>query len=146
MAVTGKVFGLLFRDILNGAVSLDWDTDTIKAMLTTSTYTPDQDLHDRKDDVTNEVVGTGYTAGGQALAGKTVTYTAATNKIMLDADDVTWAGSTITARTAVIYKDTGVATTSPLICYQQSDADIISSGGDWKIVWNAAGVVELTVS
>ena len=74
MAVTGKLYGLWLRNILNGTITTDWDTDTIKVMLTTSLYTPDQDTHDFKNDVTNEVTGTGYTAGGQALTNKTVTY------------------------------------------------------------------------
>jgi len=56
---------------------IDWDTDTIKGMLVTSSYTPDFTAHDYKNDVTNEVVGTGYTAGGATLASKTVTTTAA---------------------------------------------------------------------
>lgn len=146
MAVTGKIYGLMFRDILNGAVTVDWDTDTIKAALTTSSYTPDQDTHDRFNDVTNEVVGAGYTAGGQALTSPTITYTAGTNVIMLDAADVTWATSTITARTAVVYKDTGTASTSPLVCYQQSSADITSTVGNWTIQWNAAGIVTLDVT
>ena len=43
---------------------IDFDTDTFKAMLVTSSYTPNKDTHDFRDDVTNEVSGTGYTAGG----------------------------------------------------------------------------------
>jgi hypothetical protein len=44
--------------------NIDFDTDTFKAMLVTSSYTPNKDTHDKRDDVTNEVAGTGYTAGG----------------------------------------------------------------------------------
>lgn len=145
MAVTGKLYGKVFTALWNKEI--DFDSDTIKVMLTTSTYTPDQDVHDYKDDVTNEVSGTGYTAGGAALASKTVTYTGATNKHVLDAADVTWPTSTITARNAVVY-DASPATdaTRPLICYQASDADIVSSGGDFTIQWNASGIVEITVS
>lgn len=43
---------------------IDLDTDQIKAMLTTSTYTPNRDTHAYKSDVTNEITGTGYSAGG----------------------------------------------------------------------------------
>lgn len=146
MAVTGKIYGLWLRDVLNGSVTTDWDTDTIKCALTTSAYTPDQDAHDRFNDVTNEVTGTGYTAGGATLANATVTYTGATDVIMLDADDATWASSTITARTAVVYKSTGTASTSPLICYQQSDADVSSTAGTFTVQWNAAGIVTLDVT
>jgi hypothetical protein len=45
----------------------DWDTDTIKSALTTA-YTVDIDTHDFFNDVTNEITGTNYTAGGFTLA------------------------------------------------------------------------------
>lgn len=145
MAVTGKLYGNVFKAAFNKEI--DWDTDTIKCMLTTSLYTPDQDLHDYYDHVTNEVTGTGYSAGGVTLTNKTTTYTGATNKHVLDADDAVWATSTITARTAVVYDaQTGVSTTEPLICYQQSDADISSTAGEFRVQWNASGIVEITVS
>ena len=43
---------------------LGFTSDTFKVMLTTSSYTEDKDAHDFRNDVTNEVTGTGYTAGG----------------------------------------------------------------------------------
>lgn len=93
-----------------------------------------------------EVTGTGYTAGGVALTGKTVTYTAATNVIKLDAADVQWAASTITARTAIVRKNSGATATSPAIVYQNSDADVVSTGGNFDLVWHADGIVTLTPS
>lgn len=74
MAATAYWFGNAFLKVFNK--EMDWDTDTFKLMLTTSAYTPAQ-AHDYKNDVTNEVTGTGYTAGGATLASKTITYTAA---------------------------------------------------------------------
>lgn len=66
---------------------------------------------------------------------------------MLDAADVEWASSTITARVAVVFDyETAVASTSPVICYQLSDADITSTDGTWKIAWNASGIVAITVA
>lgn len=145
MAVTGKLYGKMFIALFNKEI--DWDTDTIKCALTTSSYTPDQDAHDYFNDVTNEVSGTGYSAGGATLANKTVTYTGATNKFVLDADDAVWAGSTITARTAVVYDASpGSDATRPLICYQQSDADVSTTAGTFTVQWNASGIVEITVS
>jgi hypothetical protein len=57
------IYNSFNRDLMNGSVDLD--TDTIKVMLNTSTYVADQDVHAKRSDVTNEVTGTGYTAGGQ---------------------------------------------------------------------------------
>jgi len=53
--------------------NIDFENDTFKLALVTSSYTPDRDTHDNFDDITNEVSGTGYTAGGAALANLTVT-------------------------------------------------------------------------
>lgn len=145
MAVTAKLYGLGVKAAYNKEI--DWNSDVIKVALTTATYTPDQDAHDYFNDVTNEVTGTGYTAGGATLTTATATYTGATNKLMLDADDATWTSSTITARTAVVYDATpGTAATNPLICYQQSDADISTTAGTFSIVWNAAGICEFTIA
>jgi hypothetical protein len=143
MTITAKLYGQVFKSAFNKEI--DWDTDTIKVMLTTATYTPDQDAHQYKSSVTNEVTGTGYTATGATLANCTVTYTGATNVLMLDADDTTWTTSTITARTAVVYDSTPATdATRPLICYQQSDVDIVSTGGTFQITWNASGIVQIT--
>jgi len=57
------IYNRFKRDIANGNVELD--SDTTKVMLVTSAYTPDQDAHDNRDDITNEVSGTGYTAVGK---------------------------------------------------------------------------------
>lgn len=124
--------------------SIDLDTDTIKVALVTATYTPNQDTHDFFDDVTNEVSGTGYSAGGATLASKTVTADTTDNEGVFDAADVTWSTSTITARGAVIYKSTGTASTSALICYLDFGSDKTSSAGDFTIQWNSEGILNLT--
>lgn len=123
--------------------SIDLDTDTIKVALVTSSYTPDQDAHDFFDDVTNEVSGTGYSAGGASLANKAVTADNTDNEGVFDADDVTWSTSTITARGAVIYKSTGTASTSPLICYIDFGADKSSSAGNFTLQWDSEGILNL---
>ena len=143
--VLGKLYGLLFTALWNKEI--DYLADVIKVMLTTVTYVPNQDTHDYKNDVTNEVVGTGYTATGETLGSKTVTYTAGTNKHVLDAADVTWSASTITARIAVIYDSTPASdATRPLIGYQDFEADKSSDNGDFTIQWDAAGLVEITIT
>lgn len=122
---------------------IDHESDTIKVALVTSTYTPDQDAHDFFDDVTNEVSGTGYTSGGATLANKTTTVDNTDNEAVFDADNVTWSSSSITARGAVVYKDTGNTATSPLICYFDFGSDQTSSSGDFTISWNAEGIVNI---
>lgn len=144
MAVTAFLYGSFPAKLANKEI--DWDSDTIKVALTTSTYTPNQDTHDYFNDITNEVTGAGYSSGGATLASKTVTYTSGTNTQAFDAADVTWTSSTITARYAVIYDSTGVSSTSALIGYVDFGADVISSGGDFTIQWNGSGIFTIAVS
>lgn len=137
------IYNSFKRDIANG--SIDLDTDTIKVMLVTSTYTPDQDAHTKRSDVTNEVSGTGYSAGGATLANKTVTADNTNNRGVFDADDTSWASSTITARGAVLYKSRGGASTADeLIAYIDFGSDKISTGGTFQITWNASGILTLS--
>jgi hypothetical protein len=144
MAVTAFWYGQALQKALNKEI--DFDTDVIKVMLCTSAYTPNQDTHVYKDvSVTGEVSGTGYTAGGAALANKTITYDGPTNVIKLDADDTTWANSTITARYAVIYDDSP-ATNKPLLGYVDFGADQSSSNGNFTITWDVNGILKITVS
>lgn len=127
-------------DIMNG--NIDLDTDTIKVMLVTSSYTPSA-AHNRRDDITNEVTGTGYTAGGATLASKTVTNVSTAG--VFDASDVVWTTSTITARGAVLYKSRGGASSADeLICYLDFVSDKISTAGSFTIAWNASGILNLT--
>ncbi len=126
---------------------IDWDTDTIKVALVTSSYTPNQDTHDYWDDVSsNEATGTGYTAGGATLASKTITQDDGTNKQTFDAADVSWTTSTITARYAVVYCSTGTPSTSALLGYVDFGSNQSSSAGTFQITWNASGIFTTTVA
>ena len=123
-------------------------SDTIKVMLCTNAYTPDQDAHIYKSAITNEVAGgNGYTTGGATLANKTLTYTGASNTIKFDADDTQWTSSTITARYAVIYDDTpAVDSAKPLLGYVDFGADVSSSNGTFQITWDANGILTSVAS
>lgn len=144
--MASKLYGSFLVKALNKEV--DWDSDTIKVALLSNAYTPNQDTHDYYDDVSgNEVTGTGYTTGGITLASKTITYDGATNVIVLDAADVTWSASTITARYAVVYDDTpATAATKPLIGFVDFGSDQSSSSGNFTITWDATGIVRVTVA
>lgn len=123
---------------------IDLANDTIKVMLLTSSHTQNPDTHEFIDDVSaNEVSGTGYTAGGATLGTKSVTVDDTDDEGVFDAQDVTWSSSTITARYAVIYKDTGTPSTSPIIAILDFSTDQSSSSGDFTISWNAEGILNL---
>lgn len=103
---------------------LDTDFDAVgtyplKIALVTSAYTVDADTHDFFNDITNEVVAANYTAGGNACLNPAITLSGGV--ITFDADDpATWAqnasGFTGSIR-AILYGDSGVAATSPLLKY-----------------------------
>jgi len=46
-----KLYGNFLKQALNKEI--DWDSDTIKVALLSSSYTPNQDTHDYFDDVTS---------------------------------------------------------------------------------------------
>lgn len=178
------------------AFAIDFITDTLKVMLATSDYTPNRDTHETKADVTDEVSGPGYTAGGEELASKTVTYTAAdswgtaradstayavgdvyrpaaanghlyrcivagtsaaspptfptvsgksftdgtaefaeigSGILVIDSADPQWTAATFQARYGVLYKDTGVASTSPLICLLEFMDDTLTTPQDVSV-------------
>lgn len=134
------IYNSFFVDITNG--NIDLDTDTIKVMLTTSSYTPSK-LHNRRDDITNEVTGTGYTTGGATLASVTLTQDDTNDLNKFDAADVTWATSTITARYAVLYKSRGGASSADeLIKVFDFGSDKTSVGAAFTIQWHTDGILQ----
>jgi hypothetical protein len=143
MAATTKWYGLAAKHLANGDV--DWDSDTFKVMLTTSGYTPNQDSHEFRSDVSNELAASGnYSAGGEALTGNAKSYDSATNQERLDADDVVFDDLTPSAafRYAVIYKSRGGASSADeLIAYVDFGANQDPGGSDFQIQWPSTGVV-----
>jgi hypothetical protein len=113
---------------------IDFDTDTFNAMLVTSSYTPNKDTHEFRDDVTNEAPATGnYVAGGEASA-VTVTKDTANDKVTIQFGAVTWSSSTITARGCVYYKSRGGASSADeLVAYNDFGSDVSSSGGTFAV-------------
>jgi hypothetical protein len=55
---------------------------------------------------TNEVTGTGYTAGGEAVTGATISTDVQTGTVYVDFADVSWPGANFVARGALIYNVT----------------------------------------
>ena len=82
---------------------------------------------------TNEVEGTGYVAGGE-----TVTCSLSNSNGVLDVvfDSVSWAGSTITARGAVIYNS---SKSNRAILVLNFGQDVITESAAFTITFPAAG-------
>jgi hypothetical protein len=145
MTVTAYLYGAGLKALVNEEI--DWDTDDIRVALCTSSYTPAQTTHDYFNDITNELsTGDGYTAGGSTLANATATHSGGT--VTLDADNLSWAAMTGTARYAIIYDvSSGTVTTAqPLIAYVDFGDDVISTGGTFTITWAVGGIATYAVT
>lgn len=126
------IFNSALREEAVGAV--DYDTDTFKVVLVTSTYAPNKDTHTRRSDVTNEVVGTGYTAGGAASAVTVAAVDTTNDRVVITFGAVSWTTATITARGAVYYKSRGGASSADeIIAYDDFGSDIVSTLGTFSL-------------
>lgn len=210
-----KLYGLALQSMLNAEI--DYDSGSVKALLATSAYTPDQDGHRYRSSITAELattattlssaassgassisvaasiavgnriaIGTGvtqdvrtvtavtgsgpytltldspltnsqssgaavqanpgYTAGGAALASKTVSYDSASNTLTLDCADLSWSSASLNPRYLIFYVDTGTSSTSPLICYVDFGADQTTTLGTFTYQVPATGIAQLTAA
>lgn len=121
-------------------------TSNINLALLASTWTPSQGLNKFWSDISiNEVTGTNYSAGGQALTSKALAVSG--NVTTFTAANVTWASSTISnARYAALYLSTGTSSTSWLIGSFDFGSNQSSVANNFVVAWNASGVFALTAA
>lgn len=130
----------------NNGNAIDLDSDTVKVMIVTSSFSFSA-AHDFIDDVNgNQVSGTNYPAGGTAISGVTLALDG--NNAEWAHDDIVWsqhASGFANGRTYIWYKDTGVAATSPLIMYMTESADFGNVTGPLTLDGSAStGVLNVT--
>lgn len=110
------------------AGSVSWSSDTIKvALVDTGSYTVNLSTHQYLSSL----------SGVTATSGNLTTKTTAAG--VADADDITFtAVSGAQSEALVIYKDTGTASTSPLIAYidTATGLPVTPSGSDITITWD----------
>lgn len=104
----------------------NFTTDTFKIALYTSSATLDATT--TAYTTSNEVVGTGYTAGGNTLAGTTITLSGTT--AFVDFSDTTWSTASITARGALIYNSSKA---NRAVAVLDFGADKTSSAGNFTV-------------
>jgi hypothetical protein len=128
MAITQAMCTQFKRDVMLGLHDLD--TDTIKIALYTSSATLGATTTAYA--TTNEVVGTGYTAGGVTLASASVIINSTSG--CFDSDNPEWTSATFTARGALIYNDTE---SDLAIAVLDFGGDFSVAGGTFRIVFPA---------
>jgi hypothetical protein len=140
MSITASgLYGLTLEKMMIDTAGQSLEAETHKTLMVTDTYTPDFNAHDFRNDITNEVTGTGYTAGGNALT--TTEITLSGGVLTFDAADVAWASSTIAnAMAAVHYFNVGADTTDQLVFLSDFVTAASSSGGTFTIQWHASGI------
>jgi hypothetical protein len=140
MAFTGNFMCTSFkRELLFGVHDFDASTgDTFKIALYTNSAT--FDAATTAYTTTNEISGTGYTAGGGTLSNVDPTTSGTT--AFTDFADETWTTATITARGALIYNTTpnttSISVTNPTVVVLDFGSDKSSTAGDFTIVFPTA--------
>ena len=130
MAITQAMCTSFKEDVLNK--EQDLDADTLKIALYTSSAT--LGAATTAYSATNEISGTGYSAGGVTLTSTTVATTGTT--AYFDADDPEWTSASFTARGALIYNSTNA---DKAIAVLDFGGDFTVSSGTFRIVFPAAG-------
>jgi len=125
------IFNSALEDMATDAI--DFAADTFHCILVTSAYTPDKDGDMKRSDVTGEVVGAGYTAGGEeATVG--VTKDTANDRLDISLGAISIPAATITARGAVYCKwRGGLASADELVAYIDFGADVTSTAAAWSL-------------
>lgn len=132
MAITQAMCTSFKVELLQGVHNFTASTgDTFKIALYTSSATlgASTTVYTTSDEVT----GSGYTAGGNTLTN--VTPTSSGTTAFTDFADTTWTTATITARGALIYNSTEA---DKAVCVLDFGSDKTSTAGNFTIVFPTA--------
>jgi len=140
MAITQAMCTSFKVELLSGGhnfnttnVARSADTaDVFKIAMYTSSATLDSTT--TAYSATNEVSGTGYSAGGNTLTISQVP-TSSSTTAFLDFADTTWSSATITANGALIYNSTNSDTAVAVLAF---GGDKTSTNGDFSIIFPSA--------
>ena len=133
MAINQDMCTSFKQALLDGEMDFSSDTaQTFKIALYTSSATLDAST--TAYSTTNEVSGTGYSAGGNTLTISTNPTTSGTTAY-LSFSNTTWSTATITARGALIYQSGG---SNPAVAVLNFVDDKTSTNGDFTIQFPAA--------
>lgn len=144
MTVNGSgLYGLTLEKFLIAASlptgGIESET-AVKVLMVTDSEAPNFDTHDFRNDITNEVTGTNYSAGGVVLTSTEVTNSSGLTTY--DAADVSWASSTIANAMAGVgyFARGGASSADELIFLSDFVTAASSSSGTFTIQWHALGI------
>lgn len=125
-----------FRNLADhlARAGINFAADSFKCMLVSSVPSESNlDAWVNRSDVTNEVTGTGYTAGGAAVTATVGALDAANNRVPVTFSDPSWSSSTITAVGAIVYKSTGTAASDKLVAFVDFNGTVSSTAGTFAV-------------
>lgn len=137
MAITTAMPTSFKVELLNGVH--DFSTDTFKIALYTSSATLGATT--TVYSATNEISGSGYSAGGAAVTA--VAPTSSGTTALVDFDDVTWVSASITANGALIYNSSQGDKAVAVLAFGGDKTT--SAGGTFTVVFPAATATEAIV-
>lgn len=116
-------------------------TNTFKVLLVSSIPSEaNLDAWANRSDVTNEITGTGYTAGGiaQAVTLAGTTDTTNNNQHVTWTNIVNgWTTATFSAVGAIIYKNSGTSSTDRLLHFLDFGGTVSCTAGNFSITYSA---------
>lgn len=132
---------------------LDLDTADIRVMLLSTNTTADTE----RDKTTiagfttkDEFDGVGYTANGQAIAGRSLSVNAGAHRTEVPATASTWTSVSAGTRPiqgALVYLWGGSIGASVPLCFVDTGGfPLTPSGADITITWNAAGLFQVAAA
>ncbi len=144
MAVTAAgLYGLTLEKMMNATAlptsGLESET-AVKVLMVTDSEAPNFDTHDFRNDITAEVTGTNYTAGGVAITSTELTLSSGV--LTYDAADASWASSTIANAMAAVgyFARGGASSADELVFLSDFVSAASSSSGTFTIQWSASGI------
>ena len=143
MSITASgLYGLSLEKVFIDTLGESLEAEDNKELLVTDTHTPNFDTHNFRDDVTDEVSGTNYSAGGVAVTATEVTL--ASGVLTFDAADVVYTNVTIAdAMAGIFYTNVGSAATDQLILLQDFVTAASATAADFTIQHAAGGIFTL---
>lgn len=119
--------------------AINFGTDSFKCLLVSSVPSEaNLDSWVNRSDVTNEISGTGYTAGGVAVTATVGAVDTTNNRQSITFGNLSpgWTSATLTAVGCIIYKSTGVAGNDKLVTFVDFGGTVSSTAGNYSVTFS----------
>lgn len=119
--------------------AINFATGSFKCMLVSAVPSESNlDTWVNRSDVTTEVTGTGYTAGGVAVTATVSSVDTTNNRVSITFSNLSpgWTSSTITALAAIVYLSTGTSSTDKLVSMVDFGGSVASSSGNFSVTFS----------